>query len=67
MEAMGWYNPPPRKPTKTREQLLRERVERIRRLMEEGFLNSRVIIEAMMRAPREEFIPMESATTYTPR
>lgn len=53
MVAMGWYIPPPRKPTKTGEQLLRERVERVRRLVEEGLLNSRVIMEAMMIVPRE--------------
>lgn len=56
---MGWYIPPPRKPTKTREQLLRERFERVRGLVEEGFLRSRTIIEAMVKVPREDFIPEE--------
>jgi protein-L-isoaspartate(D-aspartate) O-methyltransferase len=59
MGALGWIIPPPRRPRKTREQLRGERSERVRRLMEGGLLNSRALIEAMMRVPREKFIPEE--------
>ena len=36
---------------------MRERREKVRWLIEEGFLRSRWIIEAMMKTPREGFIP----------
>lgn len=54
---LGWVIPPPRRPRKNREELSRERREKVRWLIEEGFLRSRWIIEAMMEIPREGFIP----------
>ncbi len=54
---MGWLIPPPKSPTKTEAQLRRERIRRVERLLEEGFLRSEALVEAMLKVPREEFIP----------
>ena len=54
---IGWIVPPPKKPEKTKEQFLEERVEKVRWLIREGFLKSESIIKAMLKVPREEFIP----------
>ncbi|KPV65391.1 MAG: Protein-L-isoaspartate O-methyltransferase [Candidatus Bathyarchaeota archaeon BA1] len=54
---LGWVVPPPRKPIKSKEELLREREEKVRWLIEQGFLRSRRIMMAMLRVPREDFIP----------
>lgn len=54
---IGWIVPPPKKPEKTKEQFLEERVEKVRWLIREGFLKSGRIIKAMLKVPREEFIP----------
>ena len=52
---IGWIVPPPKKPEKTREEFSKERVEKVRWLIREGFLRSEGIIEAMLKVPREEF------------
>lgn len=49
--------PPPRPPTKTKEQLERERRERVECLAKAGLIRSERVKEAMLRVPREEFIP----------
>jgi len=54
---IGWIVPPPKKPEKTKEEFLEERVQKVRWLIEEGFLRSERIIKAMLKVPREEFIP----------
>lgn len=54
---VGWVVPPPRKPRKTGEEFARERDEKVRWLVEEGLLRSERIRMAMLRVPREEFIP----------
>ncbi|MBS7637536.1 protein-L-isoaspartate O-methyltransferase [Candidatus Bathyarchaeota archaeon] len=54
---LGWIVPPPRRPRKSREELLRERMEKVNWLIEQGFLRSRKIIEGMMKVPREDFVP----------
>jgi protein-L-isoaspartate(D-aspartate) O-methyltransferase len=53
----GWVVPPPKKPTKSRGEFLKERREKVARLIEEGLLRSQPIIEAMLKVPREDFIP----------
>jgi len=53
----GWIIPPPKKPTKSREQFSTERAEKIRQLVKQGYLKSGRIKEAMLMVPREEFIP----------
>jgi len=54
---MGWVVPPPKRPEKTEKKLRREREARVRRLVGEGFLRSRRIVDAMLRVPREAFVP----------
>ncbi|MFQ6074645.1 MAG: protein-L-isoaspartate O-methyltransferase [Candidatus Bathyarchaeia archaeon] len=54
---VGWVVPPPRRPRKTREEFARERWEKVRWLVGEGLLRSERIRIAMLKVPREEFIP----------
>jgi len=56
VKMLGWVVPPPKKPEKTRDELLRERREKVRWLVEQGFLRSQRILKAMMKVPREEFV-----------
>jgi protein-L-isoaspartate(D-aspartate) O-methyltransferase len=53
----GWIIPPPTEPTKSREDLRREREEKVGCLFAQGYLRSERIREAMLRVPREDFIP----------
>jgi len=54
---IGWPIPPPRKSTKTREEFAVERKRKVEQLREEGILRSKALIQAMLKVPREEFIP----------
>jgi len=54
---IGWVVPPPKEPGKTKEQFREERGQKVRWLMREGLLKSDKIREAMLKVPREEFIP----------
>lgn len=54
---LGWVIPPPKKPEKTQDDFLRERKEKVRWLIEHGFLRSKSIIKAMLKVRREQFIP----------
>jgi protein-L-isoaspartate(D-aspartate) O-methyltransferase len=54
----GWVVPPPKKPIKTREVLRKEREEKVRHLIRQGYLRSERIREAMLKVPREDFIPL---------
>lgn len=53
----GWIVPPPKKPTKTKEQFKEEREEKVRWLLSEGYLRSERIKDALLKVPREEFLP----------
>ncbi|RMH32789.1 MAG: protein-L-isoaspartate O-methyltransferase [Nitrospirae bacterium] len=53
----GWIVPPPKEPTKTKEAFEQERREKVRWLIEEGYLRSERIVQALLTVPREEFIP----------
>lgn len=53
----GWVIPPPKEPTKSREDFREEREEKVRWLVRHGFLRSELIKEAMLKVPREDFIP----------
>lgn len=55
----GWIVPPPRTPTKTREQFARERKRKVRWLEAQGLLKSARIKAALLKVPREDFIPRE--------
>jgi protein-L-isoaspartate(D-aspartate) O-methyltransferase len=53
----GWRIPPPKEPTKSREDFERERAAKVRSLGDRGYLKSRRIQKALLTVPREEFIP----------
>ena len=53
----GWAIPPPKPPTKTPEEFLRERREKVKELEARGFLRSHLLKAAMLKVPREDFIP----------
>lgn len=54
----GWIVPPPREPVKSKAELRRERERKVRWLVRHGFLRSERIRAAMLRVPREDFIPL---------
>ena len=54
----GWIVPPPREPTKSREELRKEREEKVRLLSDQGLLQSERIKNALLRVSREDFIPV---------
>jgi protein-L-isoaspartate(D-aspartate) O-methyltransferase len=53
----GWQIPPPNKPSKSKADLARERREKVALLIKQGLLKSERIKQALLRVPREEFIP----------
>lgn len=53
----GWIIPPPKVPTKTKEELREERHEKVQWLIQHGYLRSKRIKQAMLKVPREDFIP----------
>jgi protein-L-isoaspartate(D-aspartate) O-methyltransferase len=53
----GWTVPPPREPVMTRAQLRQERKEKVAWLIRQGLLRSARIRRAMLKVPREAFIP----------
>jgi protein-L-isoaspartate(D-aspartate) O-methyltransferase len=53
----GWIIPPPAEPVKTKEHFKAEREKKARWLINQGFLRSERIKAAMLKVPREDFIP----------
>ncbi len=53
----GWRLPPQREPSKGKEQLEQERRDKVEWLAAQGLLQSERIRQALLRVPREEFIP----------
>jgi len=53
----GWIVPPPKEPTKGREEFEKERTAKVRWLIKHAYLKSERIKEALLKVPREEFIP----------
>ncbi len=53
----GWPVPPPKEPTKSGEEFKKEREEKVRWLISQGYLKSKRIQDAIRQVPREEFIP----------
>jgi protein-L-isoaspartate(D-aspartate) O-methyltransferase len=53
----GWIIPPPKEPTKSKEEFDREREGKVRWLVRHGYLKSDRIKEALLKVPREDFIP----------
>lgn len=60
---LGWVVPPPKKPEKTHEELLKERREKVKWLSAQGFLRSLRMVKAMLKVPREDFV-MEMYRDY---
>jgi protein-L-isoaspartate(D-aspartate) O-methyltransferase len=54
---VGWIIPPPKLPEKTKDEFVKEREEKVKWLIDEGLLKSEGIIKAMLKVPREDFIP----------
>jgi protein-L-isoaspartate(D-aspartate) O-methyltransferase len=53
----GWVVPPPKEPRKSKEEFLKERQEKVRWLVRHGYLRSERLKDAILRVPREKFIP----------
>jgi protein-L-isoaspartate(D-aspartate) O-methyltransferase len=53
----GWLIPPPREPTKSEAELANERREKVEWLKDRGLLKSARICRALLKVPREDFIP----------
>ena len=53
----GWIIPPPKEPAKSKEKFKKEREEKVRWLISQGFIRSERIKDAMLKVQREEFIP----------
>jgi protein-L-isoaspartate(D-aspartate) O-methyltransferase len=53
----GWLIPPPKEPTKSREEFAEERAAKVQWLIDQGYLESERIREALLEIPREDFIP----------
>ncbi len=53
----GWIIPPLKEPAKSKEEFKKEREEKVKWLINQGFLRSERIKDAMLKVPREEFIP----------
>jgi hypothetical protein len=51
----GWQVPPPRAPTKSREELKIEREQKVQRLLAQGLLRSERIKVSMLKVAREDF------------
>jgi protein-L-isoaspartate(D-aspartate) O-methyltransferase len=59
VDMRGWRIPPPKEPAKSRKEFEEERASKVRWLVRHGFLQSERIREALLRVPREDFIPRE--------
>jgi protein-L-isoaspartate(D-aspartate) O-methyltransferase len=55
--TQGWIIPPQIEPRKSRDELQKEREDKIRQLIADGLLRSERIRSALLTVPREDFIP----------
>lgn len=55
----GWVIPPPTYPSKRKEDLARERVAKVAWLIKKRLLKSERIKQALLKVPREDFIPAQ--------
>jgi len=53
----GWIIPPPKEPTKSARDFQKERADKVRWLAKRGYLKSERIKQALLKVPREDFIP----------
>jgi len=54
----GWIIPPPKEPSKNKEEFRKERKKKVKWLIRQGYLRSERIKDAISKVPREEFIPL---------
>lgn len=59
MNMYGWRIPPPKEPTKTKEDFELERRQKVDWLTDQGLLKTERIRGALLKVPREEYIPNE--------
>jgi protein-L-isoaspartate(D-aspartate) O-methyltransferase len=57
--ARGWTVPPPKESTKSSGDFARERAAKVRRLIRQGYVQSARIRQALLKVPREDFIPRQ--------
>jgi len=55
--AQGWIVPSPKEPKKSKGEFKEERTAKVRWLERHGYLRSKRIRQALLKVPREEFIP----------
>jgi len=53
----AWIIPPPKEPVKSREEFRKEREDKVKWLIRDGYLRSRRIKNALLRVSREDFVP----------
>lgn len=53
----GWIIPAPKEPTKSKAEFEQERTAKVKRLVRQGYLRSARIEQALLKVPREDFIP----------
>jgi len=53
----AWILPPPKEPVKTREEFRKEREDKAKWLIRNGYLRSNRIRNALLKVPREDFVP----------
>ena len=53
----GWIIPPPQEPTKSSEEFEQERTAKVKWLVRNGFLVSERVKAALLKVPRQDFIP----------
>ena len=54
----GWIIPPPKEPTKSKEEFAKERKRKAKWLIKKGYLKLERIKDAVSKVPRENFIPV---------
>lgn len=55
----GWIVPPPTEPRKSRREFEQERITKVKWLVRYGYLRSERIKQALLKVPREDFIPRD--------
>ena len=53
----GWIIPPPKEPAKSSAEFAQERAAKVQELLSKGYLQSELIQQALLKVPREIFIP----------
>lgn len=56
---IGWLIPPPKTPSKSKAEFARERVDKVNWLIGQGLLKSERIKQALLKVPREDFLPSQ--------